>query len=119
MTDTVATPADAAVLSAGQWVWDANGEPLCLVDTCIGWPQRMWQHQGGHAWTAIDNVPYPLTLAELDESDYACPHASTQECGHCRRCGRVVAEPRPQPASPEELAHLRAVLAATSRKDTA
>ena len=117
MTDTIATPAEAAVLALGQWVWDADGTPRCLVDTHIGWAQRMWMSQGGAAYTAVDGVPYPLTLAEPDEPADFCAHARTQECGHCRRCGRVVAEPRPLLAEPGALDELRAVLAATSRRD--
>ena len=120
---TIATPADVDQLTPGQWVWDANNQALCLVDTYVGWPQRMWMdRRGGHFVVAIDAtdiVAYPLTLAEVAEPDDTCQHRQTQEMGHCCRCGRVVADPRPQPASPGELAHLRAVLAATSRKDPA
>jgi hypothetical protein len=95
MTETtVASPAAVNALQPGQWVWAPDGTPLCLVDTHVGWPQRMWMHQDGRSYTAVDRVPYPLTLAEINEPPDACRHRRTQECGHCTRCGRVVAEPR-------------------------
>jgi hypothetical protein len=123
MTDTIATPAEVEALPPGQWVWDANGTPLCLVDTYVGWPQRMWMdRRGGHFVIAIDAtdlVAYPLTLAEPDEPADACQHARTQEMGHCLRCGRVVADPRTQHFAARDLTNLRAVLAATTRKDPA
>jgi len=114
---TVVTEADVERLAPGQWVWDANGTPRCLVDTYVAWPQRMFMSESGAGFTGIPHVTYPLTLAELAESPEVCQHRRTQEMGHCLRCGRVVAEARPQPADPRELAQLRAVLAATSRKD--
>lgn len=90
MTDSpVTTPEQAAELPVSQWVWDANGDAYCLVDTNVGWPQRMWMSTGGTAYTAIERIDYPLTLAYVDE-DEPCPHAyGTNECGHCKRCGVV------------------------------
>lgn len=86
----VATPTEVATLPLGQWVLDANGTARCLVDTHVGWPQRMWMSQGGRGYTGIEHIPYPLQLMELNEE---CPHSwGAQECGHCRRCGQVIAE---------------------------
>lgn len=109
----VGGPERVADLPVGQWVVDASDRKYCLVDTYVGWPQRMWMHPGGMAHTAIDNIAYPLRLADLIESEDACPHSwGTQEMGHCKRCGRVVADVRPAPASKQELAQLRGVLKA-------
>src|SRR5262245_26404569 len=109
----IETPKQAAELPLCQWVVAANDRKYCLVDTYVGWPQRMWMSPGGMAHTAIANIPYPLRLADLVEDEGVCPHSwGTQECGHCRRCGRVVAEARPAPASEAELEQLRAVLRA-------
>lgn len=113
MTDTVNvdTPAEVDALPVGQWVLAANDRSYCLVDTYVAWPQRMWMSPGGTGHTGIEHIPYPLRLADLDEPDEACTHQwGTQEMGHCKRCGRVVAEARPMPASEGELAHLRAVV---------
>lgn len=107
----VETPADVSDLPVGQWVVAANDCKYCLVDTCIGWPQRMWMSPGGTAHAGIEHIPYPLRLAGLVEPEDACTHRwGTQEMGHCKRCGRVVAEARPAPASERELAELRAAL---------
>lgn len=86
--------AEVDSLPVGQWAVTADGLNVCLVDTHLGWPQRMWMHPGGRAHSAIDRVTYPLRLADIIEAE-PCPHSwGTQECGHCRRCGQVVAEPR-------------------------
>lgn len=87
------TPAEARLLPVGQWVIDADGIQRCLVDTNVVWPQRMFMNDGGRSYTGIDHVVYPLRLADIVD-DFECPHSwGTQECGHCRRCGVVVAEP--------------------------
>lgn len=104
-------PEGVADLPVGQWVVDNNDRKYCLVDTYVGWPQRMWMSPGGMSHKGIEHIAYPLRLADLDEPGDACAHEwGTQECGHCRRCGRVVAEARPMPASDEELSHLRSVV---------
>lgn len=92
-TDTmIVTAEQAEALPVGQWVIDADGTARCLVDTNVGWPQRMWMNEGGTVNIAIDGVPYPLQFADVDD---VCPHSwGTQECGHCRRCGAVVEPPR-------------------------
>ncbi|GGM77335.1 hypothetical protein GCM10012275_55010 [Longimycelium tulufanense] len=91
MTNTIFTSAEVESLPVGQWVIDADGTPLCLVDTNVGWPQRMWMHQGGCTFSAIDRTAYPLRLADVEQE---CPHSwGTNEYGHCRRCGAVVAAP--------------------------
>lgn len=92
MATHAATPAEAENLEPGQWVIDADGAQLCLVDTNVGWPQRMWMLPGGRAYIATDCATYPLNLMDLDEE---CPHWwGTQECGHCRRCGQVIEPPK-------------------------
>lgn len=121
MTDTctINTPAEVAALPLGQWVVAANDRKYCLVDTYVGWPQRMWMSPGGMGHTGIEHIPYPLRLADLIEGEDACTHEwGTQEMGHCKRCGRVVAEATPMPADPEELEHLRAVLRAVEGGDS-
>ena len=88
------TPAEASTLPVGQWVIDADGYQRCLVNTNVGWPQLMFMSNGASTYVAIDYVTYPLRLADVTEQ---CPHAwGTQECGHCRSCGEVIAEPRTQ-----------------------
>lgn len=83
-------------LPVGQWVIAADGHTYCLVGTHLGWPQRMWMSPGGDGHTGIEHIPYPLRLADLDESAGVCPHSwGTQERGHCKCCGRVVSESRP------------------------
>jgi hypothetical protein len=109
----IETPEDAAALPVEQWVVAADDRKYCLVDTYVGWPQRMWMSPGGMSHTGLEHIAYPLRLADLAEPEDACPHSwGTQECGHCKRCGRVVAEARPMPASEQELDQLRAVLRA-------
>jgi len=115
MTDPylIETPEQAADLPLCQWVVAADDHKYCLVDTCVGWHQRMWMSPGGMGHTGIEHIPYPLRLADLDEPADACPHSwGTQEMGHCRRCGRVVAEATPMPAEPGELERLRSALQA-------
>lgn len=92
---TITTPEQVAELPVGQWVIDARGTKLCLVDTHMGWPQRMWMTCGGRSFTAIEAVAYPLALADIGDKT-PCPHSwGTNECGHCNRCGVVVADARP------------------------
>lgn len=93
--NTILTPADAEKLTPGQWVFDANDTALCLVDTHMGWPQRMFMTRGGSSFTSIESVDYPLHLADIAD-ETPCPHRwGFNECGHCKRCGVVVGESRP------------------------
>lgn len=83
----IENPDQVADLPVGQWVWDVNDTPMCLVDTNVGWPQRMFMSNGGSAYTGIKHVEYPLRLADVADG---CPHSwGTNECGHCKRCGVV------------------------------
>ena len=38
----IATVEETDRLTPGTWVIDADGDALCLVDTHMGFPQRMW-----------------------------------------------------------------------------
>lgn len=93
MSDTtVNSTQEAEALPPGQWAIGPDGRGMCLVDTNVGWSQRMWMSDNGRSYDALDNVTYPMTLADVDED---CPHSwGTQECGHCRHCGAVVEAPR-------------------------
>jgi hypothetical protein len=94
MTDDcmVFTEDEAYELPVGQWVIDANGTQRCLVDTHVGWPQRMFMSNGGSTYVGVHFVDYPLRLADVIDE---CPHLwGTQECGHCKRCGALVSEPK-------------------------
>lgn len=93
--NTIHAPSEAETLLPGQWVIDADGTNLCLVDTHLGWPQRMFMTCGGRSYTSTRHVSYPLRLADLAD-ETPCPHQwGVQECGHCKRCGVVVGEARP------------------------
>lgn len=90
---TVATADEAHLLEPGQWCEDASGETYCLVDTHKGFAQRMAMSKGGRAFTALDNLVYPLHLGDFIGD---CEHRwGANEMGHCRRCGQVSEEPRP------------------------
>jgi hypothetical protein len=92
MTDPnlIATPADVDALTPGQWVWAGDDTAWCLVDTCAGWPQRMWMANEQRGFNvALDQIPYPLALTAPEGPP--CEHSwGVQECGHCKRCGAVV-----------------------------
>jgi hypothetical protein len=97
--NTIETIEDVDRLKPGEWVIDADGDPLCLVDTHLGWPQRMWMHKARKGFvgvcSAIERATFPLARAEIAE-DFECQHRSgTNECGHCHICGQVVGESRP------------------------
>jgi hypothetical protein len=90
-TNEVATAEDAKELPSGQWVEDANGKAFCLIDTHMGWPQRMAMR--GSTLQALERLSYPLHLADFVGE---CEHKwGTHELGQCRRCGVVIAEPHP------------------------
>lgn len=110
--DLIASLSEVDALAPGQWVWAADDTVWCLVNTCVGWPQRMWMaHERRGLYVALDGIPYPLLLTEPEGPP--CEHSwGAQECGHCKRCGAVVVDASPESASPEALAELRAVLSA-------
>jgi hypothetical protein len=94
MNNIISTPEEAGSLEPGQWVIDADGTARCLVDTHMGFPQRMWMSKRGRSFAAIDAVTFPVHLADIDweSSDYpdGCPHEwGANECGHCSHCGQV------------------------------
>lgn len=76
-------------LPIGTWVIDADGDPWCLVNTHVMHPQVMWMGRKGKSLVAIDQIALPAHEGEF-EGD--CEHRwGHNECGHCRRCGQVVA----------------------------
>ncbi|MDX3661275.1 hypothetical protein PV646_28555 [Streptomyces sp. ID05-26A] len=88
------TPQQAQALPVCTWVYDRHGDQWCLVDTHVGWPQRMFMRGGATAFVSIEWMAYPLAEAELHGD---CSHQwGAQECGHCRSCGQIVAEPKNQ-----------------------
>lgn len=87
----IASAKAAYELPDGQWVIDATGKGHCLIDTHLGWPQRMAAHK--RSLVALDGLEYPLQLADFVGD---CDHGwGTRELGHCYNCGKVVGEPRP------------------------
>jgi len=95
MTDKneVLTTEAAYALPDATWVFDSTDNPYCLINTHMGFPQRMAMAKGGRSLTALDNLTYPLHLAEFTDD---CEHKwGTHELGHCHRCGQVCTEPRP------------------------
>lgn len=87
----IAGPEQAVELPVGQWVIDPDNRGWCLVDTNVGWPQRMWM-DGRGGYVSVESLTYPVQLADVDE-DPPCPHPrGFNECGHCKRCG-VLAGP--------------------------
>ena len=117
MTDEyeVATADDARLLPPGQWCLDATGTVYCLVDTHMGFPQRMAMSKGGRGFTALDNIAYPLHLADFDGE---CEHRwGANEMGHCRRCGQVSHDARPTHFDAEQMRVFR--LAAEHNKRVA
>jgi hypothetical protein len=89
----VQTAEAAKDLPDATWVFDSTDNPYCLIDTHMGFPQRMAMRKGGRSLTALENLTYPLHLAEFTGD---CEHKwGHHELGHCHRCGQVSAEPRP------------------------
>jgi len=87
---TITTIEQLHALEPGQWIQDAEGESFCLVDTHIGWAQRMWMRVGGVSFSHIEHPALPAELMVLNEQPgFACPHQRLNECGHCTRCGIV------------------------------
>lgn len=91
MKNTVETVKAAEALPDGQWVQDATGKAYCLVNTHMGFPQRMAMHK--RSLTNLNNLTYPLHLCDFVGE---CEHKwGSFELGHCVRCGQVVEAPRP------------------------
>lgn len=110
-TVTVENAEQAASLPDGQWVEDVNGKPWCLIDTHMGFPQRMGMHK--RSLTSLESLAYPLHLGDFVGE---CDHKwGTHEMGHCVRCGVVVAEPRPVFFDEEQMTLLREVAEMNAR----
>jgi hypothetical protein len=91
MSEQVVGPSSAAErYPDGQWVEDADGSFWCLVDTHMGFPQRMAMAKGGKYLTAIENLAFPLRPCRIDLGE-PCPHRwGLVAEGHCRRCGELI-----------------------------
>lgn len=114
--NTVLDATAAKVLSDGQWVQDADGTFLCLMDTHMGFPQRMAMVKGGRSLWSLDCLSYPLHLCDLD-LDEPCPHRwGLIGEGHCRRCG-VMVEFRPLYFEEGGMEVFRAAAESNSRAD--
>lgn len=109
----VETVEEAEALPSGQWVQDATGQAYCLIDTYLGFPQRMAAHK--RTLTNLSTLAYPLHLADFVGD---CEHKwGTHELGQCIRCGQVVAEPRPVYFDADQMAVFRADAEANARHD--
>ncbi|TDW31000.1 hypothetical protein [Cryobacterium psychrophilum] len=109
----VATTEDAKAQPDGQWVEDANGKAYCLIDTHMGFPQRMAMHKRN--LTNVDNLAYPLHLCRFVGG---CEHKwGTHGLGHCIRCGVVVDEPRPMTFDDEGMELFRFAAEHNARAD--
>lgn len=115
---TIQTPADTANLTPGQWVFDTTNTGYCLVDTHLGWPQRMWMSHHGYAFTALDGISYPLTLADITDPAPCTHPRGTNECGHCTRCGQVVGDTTPMSFDPAGLPVVQAAAEHNARRDS-
>lgn len=94
--NTISTAEEAKELPFGQWVLDADDTKWCLVDTHMGFPQKMWMGTGPNLrrMKHISGIAYPVHLGDLPV-DFVCPHRwGANECGHCYGCGRVIGERR-------------------------
>ena len=64
---TVVSADEAAKLPAGQWVADKGGTFWCLVDTHMGFPQRMAMSKGGRSYCGqVSHDPRPMTFSPSD-----------------------------------------------------
>lgn len=92
MADEIKTADEARELPDGTWVTDVDEHPWCILDTHMGFPQRMAGYK--RLLTNLDNLAYPLSLAAFQGD---CDHRwGTHEMGQCIRCGVRVSEPRPR-----------------------
>lgn len=88
-SNTIETVEGLRDLPIGTWVIDAEDEPWCLVNTYVMFPQVMWMRAKGRSFQAVENIALPVGLADFQGD---CEHRwGHNECGHCRRCGQVVA----------------------------
>jgi hypothetical protein len=88
--NTIATIEEAKALPDGQWAQDADGTFVCLMDTHMGWPQRMAMPKGGRSLHSLEQLVFPLHLCDL-ALDEPCPHKwGLIGEGHCRRCGELI-----------------------------
>lgn len=115
MTDenTIHTPEQAAELPDGTWTVDAEGKAWCMLDTHVGFPQRMAGYK--RSLTNLDNLAYPLQLADFDgECEHKWGH---HELGQCVRCGIRIAEPRPVTFDAPTMDAFRAAAAMNARHE--
>lgn len=119
--NTITNAEEAKALPTGQWAVDADGKVICLMDTHMGFPQRMWgsKRDGGTkgrmvGYYSLDRAAYPIRLADVDTD--ACPHKTTNECGQCDICGLAeVGAFEPCYFEPEDEAVFRAAAAHNAR----
>lgn len=90
--NTITTTEQMTELPAGQWALTDDGKALCLFDTHMGFPQRMWGSKPDYgtkgavySYTSLEGAPLPLHLADVQADD--CLHRRTNECGQCLFCG--------------------------------
>lgn len=119
----IATAEETDRLTPGTWVIDADGDALCLVDTHMGFPQRMWMVKAKKGRVGlVVNLPsatYPVHEAEIDP-DHVCPHSrGSNEMGHCYLCGQVIGELRPITFSDDQMDVFRSVAEHNTRVDEA
>jgi hypothetical protein len=89
MSTTIETVEAAKSLPDGQWIQDADGDYACLIDTHMGFPQRMAMSKGGRYLAALHRLTFPLSLADFVGD---CEHKwGLIGEGHCRRCGHLIA----------------------------
>ena len=111
--NTIGTVDEAALLPGGQWVLDSNGTKLCLIETHMGWHQRMWMVADARRFLSLSSAAYPVHLADfVGECGHTRGH---NECGYCYRCGQLVGESNWQEFAPEDLAVVRAIAEHNSR----
>lgn len=88
--NTIETVEQAEALPDGQWAQDAEGTFVCLMDTHLGFPQRMVMPKGGRSLHSLESLAFPLHLCDL-ALDEPCPHKwGLIGEGHCRRCGELI-----------------------------
>jgi hypothetical protein len=116
VADEIKSAEEARELPDGTWVIDAEEHPWCMLDTHVGFPQRMAGYK--RSLTNLDNLAYPLSLGEFEGE---CEHSwGTRELGQCVRCGVRVAEPCRLffDAGGMEIFRLAAVMNARAEVDT-
>lgn len=106
-------------LTPGTWVIDADGHALCLVDTHMGFPQRMWMVKARKGMIGLhvdlSSAIYPVQEAAI-APDYVCKHhRGTNEMGHCYLCGQVIGELRPVTFDDRQMEVLRIAAEHNSR----